>query len=272
MSDIFIGFRWLDLLDILLVSFVIYKLIQLLKGTRALQMLIGLAILMFTLVISKWSGLYTVDWLVTSFWTQIVIALIILFQPEMRKALARIGQTPFAARMSELEEQKTIEDIIKACVSLSNKRIGAIIVMERKNELKEIVEMGIQMDAKVSKEIITSTFLPYSPIHDGAIVVSGSRILAAGCFLPLTINQNVNKVLGTRHRAALGVTEESDAVVIVISEETGAITVTMGGKMTRELDASSLRKVLTRTFVKKKEKEKYTIMKKIKNMLPQTAR
>ncbi len=257
-------FRWQDLLDILIVSFILYRLFLIIKGTRAVQMLVGLAILLFALIFSQWVELYTVDWLVTSFWSQIVIALIILFQPEIRRALALMGQNPFTTPLSAVEESRFVEEIIKACVSLANKRIGAIVVFEREIELKDIVEMGIPLDAKVSKELLTSIFLPYSPIHDGAVIIKDGRIISAGCFLPLTLSSDVSKTLGTRHRAAIGVTEETDSLVIVVSEETGTISVIMGGKMTKELDAASLRRILTKVFVTKREREKGNIVQKVK--------
>lgn len=245
--------RWQDVLDVLLVAFVFYRLLMLVRGTRAFQMLIGLAVLLSALVISKWLGLNTVEWLVTSFWSQIVLALVILFHPEIRRTLARIGQNPFGRTLAEMEESRAIEEIIKAAVGLSNRKIGGIFVLEREIALSDIVEMGTPLDAKVSKELLLSIFAPRSPMHDGAVIVSEDRIVAAGCFLPLSMNPNISKMLGTRHRAALGVTEDTDAVVVVVSEETGAISVVTGGKMTRELDAASLRRVLMRIFVREKK-------------------
>jgi diadenylate cyclase len=260
--------RWKDILDILLVTFLFYWLFLFLKGTRAFQMLVGVVIFFLLFVLTKLFELYTIDWLVTSFWSQIVLALIILFQPEIRKALAQIGQTPFGRTLSPTEGSRFLEEIVKACVSLANKRIGAIIVLEREIELKDVVEMGTALDAVVSKEVLISIFLPYSPIHDGAVIIKGGRILAAGCFLPLTLSSDMSKVLGTRHRAALGVTEETDAVVIVVSEETGAISVIVGGKMTRELDAAALRRVLIRIFMKEKRRDGTPWMERFKELLP----
>ncbi|MFQ5455558.1 MAG: diadenylate cyclase CdaA [Nitrospirota bacterium] len=258
--------RWQDIIDILLVAFILYRLFLILKGTRAFQMLVGLAILLFALVISKWMELYTVDWLVTRFWSQIILALIILFQPEIRRALAQIGKNPFIYKPTEMEESRTLEEVIKTSISLANKMIGALIVIEREIDLKDIVEMGTRLDAAVSKELLTSIFLPYSPIHDGAAIIKETRIVAAGCFLPLTLNPDINKIFGTRHRAGLGITEESDAVVIVISEETGSISVIIGGMITSELDAIALRRILTRIFIKKNKKEENMIFKKIKDI------
>lgn len=260
--------RWQDLLDIAIVAAVLYWLFLILRGTRALQMLIGLGLLLVASLISKWAGLTTADWLVTNFWAQIVLVIVILFQPEIRRALAQIGQTtPLSRALSVSEESRTLEEIIRASVSLANKRIGAIIVLERESELKDIVEMGVALEARVSKELLTSIFMPASPLHDGAVVIKEDRIIAAGCFLPLSLNPDVSKMLGTRHRAALGVTEETDAVVIAISEETGAISVIIGGKMMRELDAGGLRRVLTRIFLRER-RERLPWVERLKGFFP----
>lgn len=262
------NFRLTDLIDILLVSFLFYWLFLFLKGTRALQMLIGVILLFLAFVLSKLFELYTIDWLVTSFWSQIVLALVILFQPEIRKALAQIGQTPFSRTLPSSGESKFLEEIVKSCVSLASRQIGAILVLEREIELEDVVEMGTPLDAVVSKELLLSIFLPPSPIHDGAVVIKGGRIIAAGCFLPLTLSSDISKHLGTRHRAALGVTEESDAVVIVVSEETGAISIIVGGQMTRELDGPALRRVLIRIFKKERRGERLPWMDRFKDLIP----
>jgi len=260
--------RWQDVLDMAIVAAVLYWLFLILKGTRALQMLIGLGLLLVASLISKWAELTTVDWLVTNFWAQIVLVIVILFQPEIRRVLAQIGQTtPLSRALSVSEESRTLEEIIRASVSLANKRIGAIMVLERESELKDIVEMGVALEARVSKELLTSIFMTASPLHDGAVVIKENRIIAAGCFLPLSLNPDVSKMLGTRHRAALGVTEETDAVVIALSEETGAISVIIGGKMTRELDAGGLRRVLTRIFLRER-RERLPWMERLKGFFP----
>ena len=255
-TDILKEIRWQDIIDIAIVTFVFYRLLLLIKGTRAFHMLMGLVVLFVTFVISRWAGLYTLDWLIQSFGSYIVLALIILFQPEIRKALAQMGQNPLTQRLIQMEESKYIEEIIRASVSMASKKIGAIIVIERNTELKDIVEMGIQLDARITRELLTSIFLPYSPIHDGAVIIKGDRIAAAGCFLPLTLSADVSKSLGTRHRAAIGVTEETDAVVIVVSEETGDISVSIDGNIMRKLDTSALRRVLMNIFQQQKGKDK----------------
>ncbi len=257
-KDIFSELRWQDIVDIAVITFVFYRLFLLIMGTRAFYMLMGLVVLFVTFVISRWAGLYTLDWLIQSFGSYIVLALIILFQPEIRKALVQMGQNPLTKRLTPMEESKYIEEIIRASVSMASKKIGAIIVIERNTELKDLVEMGIQLDARITKELLTSIFLPYSPIHDGAVIIKADRIVAAGCFLPLTISADVSKALGTRHRAAIGVTEETDAVVIVVSEETGDISVSIDGNIMRRLDTPALRRVLTNIFQQEKGKEKTT--------------
>ena len=260
--------RWQDMFDIILVAYIFYRIIMAIKGTRTLQMLVGFGILFLALFIFKLMELYSIGWLVTRLWSQIIIALIILFQPEIRRVLARIGRNPFSS-ITPMEEFKTLEEIVRTSVSLANKKVGGIIVLEREMELKEIVEMGIQLDARVSKEILGSIFLPQSPIHDGAVIIKGDRIVAAGCFLPLSLSPDISKIYGTRHRAAMGITEETDAVAIVLSEEMGTISVIIGGRMTREVDAGTLRRILTKIFIRDRKKDSLPIIKRLRNLLPE---
>jgi len=248
-------FRWQDLVDIILMSIIVYRLLLIIKGTKAAQMLIGLGVLLFASLISRYFEFYTVDWLIQSFWTQIVIAIIVLFQPEIRRALAQMGETPFLQTLTSAEELKSLDEIVKATVSLSNRRIGALITIERETSLKEFVEIGTPLDAKVSKEVLLSIFHPTSPIHDGAVVIKGNRIVAAGCFLPITTSPEISKSMGTRHRAGLGLSEETDAVVIIVSEETGGISVAMNGKLEPHFDMGTLRDLLTNLFTTKKIKK-----------------
>ena len=256
-SDILMQVRWQDAIDVLIVAFIIYRILLLIKGTKAVQMLTGLGILLLALLVSHWTGLYTIDWIVQTFWAQIVIVIIVLFQPELRRALAHIGENPFFYSLSPVEESRFLEEIVKASVSLANKRIGAVLVLERETDLRTLTEMGTELDAKVSREVILSIFNPTSPIHDGAVIIRGKRIIAAGCFLPLSLSTERTRTLGTRHRAALGITEETDAVVIIVSEETGTISMAKGGKIVKDLDILSLREEISKTFVKtKKEVQK----------------
>jgi diadenylate cyclase len=248
-------YRWFnDTADIALVYYLFYRLLLIIKGTRAFQMLIGIGLIVIVLVASQAFEFYALNWIIHSFWTQIVLAVVILFQPEIRRTLARVGERHLFRSLSSVESSKFIEETVKAAVSMANKRIGALIVLERDTDLSTIIEMGTELDAKVTKEILVSIFLPYSPIHDGAAIIRNGRIIAAGCFLPLTLSSNLSKSLGTRHRAAVGLTEESDAVIVVVSEETGEISVVRNGAIEHNADAPALRKTLSDLFVKKKER------------------
>jgi diadenylate cyclase len=247
--------RWiLDFLDIALMSLIIYRLLLILKGTKAVQMLIGLGILLLASLVSRYLELYTIDWLVQSFLAQIVIAIIVLFQPEIRRALAHIGETQFLS-FTRAEELKSLEEIVRASISLANRKIGALIVIERETSLKDFIEVGTSLDAKVSRELLASVFHPTSPIHDGAVIIKGNRIAAAGCFLPITLSSELSKALGTRHRAGVGLTEETDAVAIIVSEETGFISMAMNGKLETKLDMGTMRDILTDIFTTPKRKK-----------------
>jgi len=245
-------FRWQDLVDIILMSIILYRLLLIIKGTRAAQMLIGLGVLLFASLVSRYFELYTVDWLIQSFWAQIVIAIIIIFQPEIRRALAQMGETQFLQTLTSAAELKSLEEIVKATIALANRKIGALIAIERDTSLKDFVEMGTPLDARVSKEVLLSIFHPTSPIHDGAVMIKGNRIVAAGCFLPITMNPEISRSLGTRHRSGLGLTEETDAVVIIVSEETGIVSMAINGTLETHLDMGTLRDVLTDLFTAKK--------------------
>ncbi len=248
--------RWQDILDILLVTIIIYKGLLIIKGTRAAKMLIGLMVLFLALIFSQYLGFYTIDWIIQTLWAQIVLALIILFQPEIRKTLAQMGEARFLPSFATAEELKSLEEIVRASVALANRKIGALIVIEKETNLKDFIEMGTQLDAKVSRELLLSIFHPTSPIHDGAIIIRGNRVIAAGCFLPLTLSADISKAFGTRHRAGIGLTEETDAVVIIISEETGSITTAVSNKIEKNVDMGSLRNFLTENFITPKEKKK----------------
>ncbi len=252
MIDLFryIGLR--DVFDIILVSLILYRVILLIRGTKAAKMLVGLIVLLLASVLARLLPLYTLDWLLQSFWAYMVIALIIIFQPEIRRALAKMGETPFFTTFTSAEELKSLDEIVRASVSLANRKVGALIVIERETKLKDFVELGTPLDARVSRELLLSIFHPTSPIHDGAVVIKGNRVMAAGCFLPIAPTTSVGRSLGTRHRAALGLTEETDAVVIIVSEETGMISISLNGKLESQLDMGTLRGVLTDLFTTKK--------------------
>lgn len=246
--------RWQDMVDVILMSIIIYRLLLIIKGTKAAHMLIGLGLLLMASLLSRYFELYTVDWMIQSFWAQIVIAIIILFQPEIRRALAQMGEAHIFKNLTSAEELKSLDEIVRATVSLANKKIGALIAIERDTSLKDFVEMGTPLDAKVTKEILLSIFHPTSPIHDGAVVIKGNRIVAAGCFLPITMGPDISKSLGTRHRAGLGLSEETDAVIVVVSEETGMVSMAIHGKFDTHLDMGTLRDILTDLFTAKGKK------------------
>ena len=250
MPDFFRGFNWLrDVIDILIVWYLIYRMILLVRGTRAAQMLIGLAVVVGAFIISQRLELITLSWILDNLLSSIVLIIIVIFQHDIRRALSQFGRNPFWGRKAGSLEASLVEELVKAGVSLANKRIGALMVLGRKTGLNDYLESGVQIDAQVVKELIISIFLPYSPIHDGAVIIQEGRIVAAGCFLPLTVNPNVSKEMGTRHRAAIGMSEETDALVIVVSEETGRISLAIEGAIITNLDGPSLREKLYQEFV-----------------------
>ncbi len=233
----------LDTVDILLVAFGIYWLLMLIRGTRAIQIILGLLLLITVSLGSQLFQLATLNWILENFLGSAVLIIIILFQHDIRRALARVGGGFFPS-VSPREESQMLEEVVRAAQALSQKRVGALIVLERDNNLDEAVETGSLLDAVVSKEVLISLFLPYSPLHDGAVIVQKGRVSHAGCILPLTLRTDLPEGLGTRHRAAIGITEETDAVVVAVSEETSMISVVMGGEISRGLDAPEVRVVL----------------------------
>ena len=246
--------RWQDILDILIVTVIIYRILLIIKGTKAVQMLIGIGVLFMALLFSQYLGLYTIDWIIQSLWAQIVLALIILFQPEIRKTLAQMGEACFFPSFASAEELRSLEEIVRGSVALANRKIGALIVIEKETRLKDLIEMGTQLDAKVTQELLLSVFQPTSPIHDGAVIIRGNRVIAAGCFLPITTRPYISKTLGTRHRAGIGLSEETDAVIIIVSEETGTISLAMNGKLESPFDLGTLRETLTEQFATRAKK------------------
>ncbi len=238
-----------DTIDIALVFFAVYWLLLLLKGTRAVQILAGLMALIAARLVSEFFQLMTMIWILDSFFFWGWVIIIVVFQADIRRVLARVGRG-FFPQLSELKESHILEEIVRASQTLAQKRVGALIALERENSLEDLVEAGTPLDAAVSKELLTSIFLPYSPLHDGAVLIREGRISHAGSILPLTLRTDLPEGVGTRHRAAVGITEESDAVVIVVSEETATISVVMAGEMTRDLDAPRLRVVLRDLFTR----------------------
>ena len=233
---------WWDFLDILVVSILIYELLKLIRGTRAVQMALGGSLLVALFYGSQWGHLETVNWLVRNFAGYIVFAVIVLFQSDIRRALAHLGRAPFFRYFAKAESAaESIEELVVASGMLSSQRIGAIIALERQVGLRTYIEGGIRLDAVLTYDLLMSIFQLSSPLHDGAVIVQDDRVAAAACFLPLTVNPKLSKDLGSRHRAAIGLTEENDSVAIVVSEETGKISIVADGQIERGLDTDALR-------------------------------
>ena len=237
---------WKPMLEIGFIWFLIYSLIRFFQGTHALQVMTGMIVFAFLFAAAKIFGLNTIEWILGNLLQVGVLAFVIVFQPELRRVLARVGQNAFFSPF--LKKGGTIDEIAEACSRMSKIRRGALIAIEREVGLQNYFETGILLDAKVSAELLSTIFAPNTPIHDGAIVIQGNRVAASGVLFPLTQNPTIAKTLGTRHRAAIGLTEETDAVCIVVSEETGAVSVSVYGKLTRDLDEDGLKRVLKSLF------------------------
>jgi len=248
MQDLLSNFRLQDAVDIGVIAFIVYQILDLIRGTRAARMLLGLGVVFLVFLSSQIFDLYTVNWVLDNFLSSILLIIVVIFQHDIRRALTQVGSGTFFGSDPGMQGAD-VEEMVRAVVALASKRIGGLIAFERGVGLNEYIEGGIKVDSRISREIIVSVFLTSSPIHDGAMIVHAGRIAAAGCFLPLTTNPNVSKALGTRHRAAIGLTEETDAVVIVVSEEDGRISLVQNGRLTRDLDAANLRERLQKLLV-----------------------
>jgi diadenylate cyclase len=236
---------WRDVVDILVVSVLIYEVLKLIRGTRAVQMAVGGGVLVALFYGSRWARLTTVNWIVRYLAGYIVIAVIVLFQSDIRRALAHLGRAPFFRYFAKVEAaEDSIEELVVATDMLASRRIGAIIAIERQIGLRNYIEGGIPLDAQLSYDLLLSIFHPSSPLHDGAVIVREDRVAAAACFLPLTINPKLSKEMGSRHRAAIGLTEENDAVAIVVSEQTGAISLVADGQIESGVRSDVLRQRL----------------------------
>lgn len=233
---------WRDALDIALVTLLLYQVIQMVKGTRALAAIIGLGLLMLLYMFSKSIGLYTLTWVLQHIFGSLFLVIVVLFQRDIRQALGDMGTRKFWRRNALRDD--SMEELVAACVEMARLRIGALIVIERSMPLGDMIQReGVRLDARLSKKLLMNIFYPKAPLHDGAVVFSKGQITAAACILPLAVAQGQN--FGTRHRAALGITEESDAVAVVVSEERGEISVAIKGHLIRNLDATRLKQVLT---------------------------
>ena len=237
---------WKPVLEIFLLWVIYYHLLAFIKDTRAFEVLRGLIVLAVLFVISHQLNLEIINWILSRLFAISIIALLIIFHPELRRGLARLGQSRFVSFF--LRGEKVTNELIKSALILSKKRIGALIAIERESSLQPFIESGILIDAKVTSELISTIFMPNTPLHDGGTILEGSRLAAAGCLFPLTQNPHISKTLGTRHRAGIGLSEESDAVVIIISEETGDISVAMDGKLYRGIDETQLKNTLDKFY------------------------
>jgi diadenylate cyclase len=232
-----------DVIDILLVAVIIYELLALIRGTRAAYMLVGVAVLALALYFSSVGELATLNWLLSALLPYTVFALIVIFSAEIRQALARLGRRLLLSR-GRAGEGDVYDDIVLAANLFSQNQTGALMVIEREIGLRTYIESGVPLDARLSYDLLATIFRPSAPLHDGAVIVQKDRIAAAACFLPLSMNPVLSTQLGTRHRAGIGVTEETDAIAVIVSEETGAISLAVGGKIERDATVEQLRERL----------------------------
>jgi len=240
----FLNFTLIDLLDVLIVGFIIYKLLELVKGTRSAQMMIGMVIILIVAFMAYWFQLEGLKWLFSNLATVGFIVLVVVFQPEIRGGLAQIGHTRFMRRFVKNESDLTVDNLVAGARRLSELRYGGLLVIEKQVGLKNIIATGRLLSAEISSDLITTIFTPYTPLHDGAIIIRSDKIVAAACTLPVTQNPRYADLFGMRHKAAIGVTEESDAICLVISEETGAISLTHNGQYKRDLEKLTLKETL----------------------------
>ncbi len=249
---------WWDLLDIAVVSILIYESLKLIKGTRAVQMAAGSLLIVALLYLSRLAPLQTVNWMIRNMLVYVAFAAIVIFQSDIRRALAHFGQAPFFRYFNRQEAaDEAIEEVVVAATMLAAQRVGAIIVIERDIGLRNYIESGIPLDATLTYDLLVTIFRPGSPLHDGAVVLQDDRIAAAACFLPLTVNPRVSRELGTRHRAAIGLTEESDAVAVVVSEESGQISLALEGRIDRGLSPDELRGRMRTLVMKRKTSTRF---------------
>ncbi|MFC5704443.1 diadenylate cyclase CdaA [Cohnella faecalis] len=242
----FSGLTWTtsikDIADILIVSYLIYRMILLVRGTKAVQLIRGIFLLVLTWALSTWLNLYTLKWLMNQVFTFGVVTVLIIFQPELRRALEQLGRGKLFTRSSPEEQDVShqIGEIMKAVNYMSQRKIGALIVFERNTGLNDYIESGIKMTSNLTSELLINVFIPNTPLHDGAVIIRANEIMAAGCYLPLSENPFISKELGTRHRAAIGISEVCDAISVVVSEETGQVTLAINGQIVRDIKEESL--------------------------------
>ena len=240
---------WTDLVDIAVVTVLLYNFLLLIRGTRAVQMLMGLLLVLGVQQAARFFRLRTLEAIISNFFLFLPFAIIVLFQDQIRRALANMGRNPLFARSTSPQIESLLNEVVRAAGALSARKVGALMVFERQEGLRNFVENGIKLDAALSSELLVNLFTPDTPLHDGAVIVQGNRLLAAACFLPLATQAQLSSDLGSRHRAALGISEETDAVALVVSEETGDISLADGGRLERGIEPGSLRLALHRHLV-----------------------
>lgn len=248
-----------DVLDIAIITFLAYKLLGFIRETRAEQLAKGLLLLVVATVLSKWMHLYTLHWLLSGLISAGLVAIVVIFQPELRRALEYLGRSRITNIFGEVDKEEAkriVGQFVEAVDSMSASRTGALIVIEREISLNDIVETGTVIDSQITAQMIGTIFYEGTPLHDGAVIVRGDKLYAAGCVLPLTQNKELNKELGTRHRAGIGITENSDALVIIVSEETGIISIAQNGKLTRFLDSKTIEKKLLNLYFEGETEQK----------------
>ena len=261
-------FKITDLIDIALVALAIYWLIKLIKETRAVQLVKGIVVLLVLTQVSDWLNLNIINFILTNTLQLGVLALIVLFQPELRRVLEQIGQTKLgnliAVDSHEVTISDTVNELCLAVESLARQKIGALIVIERNTKIGDVLLTGVDIKSKVSASLLVNIFYPNTPLHDGAVIIRDNKIEAAGCLLPLTQNNSLSTELGTRHRAAIGMSESSDSLVVVVSEETGKISLANGGTLTRNFNPDTLKKALEKLLIVSTENEKQRKFSKFK--------
>ncbi len=259
----------LDIVDIAVVAYFLYTLYQILKNTRAATLVKGLLILLIVMMASRWMNLHVITWLMEKSMTVILVALPVVFQPELRRALEQIGRGKWfhkgGSELDEAEFETLLSNVTNATVAMSRRKVGALMVFERNTGLEERIETGIAIDGLVSEGLLLNIFEKDTPLHDGAVIIRGKRVVAATCLLPLTENRNLSKDLGTRHRAGLGVSEQSDAVVLIVSEETGTISIARNGELMRYLHADDVREILRDALFNQGKNVKEVVKEKFKS-------
>lgn len=253
LQNIITTISYLDVIDILVVTFFLYKLYQMLESTKAAALIKGLIVILIATVVSKWLNLFVVNWILEKSMTLMLVALPIVFQPELRRALEQLGRGKFLRKSTVLDDMQVdsmLEAVATAADNMSRQHVGALIVFERESSLTEFMETGVQLDALISTELLENIFVRNTPLHDGAVIIRGDRIQSVACLLPLTDARNLSQELGTRHRAAIGVSEVSDALVLVVSEETGTISLARGGAIQRYLNHQDVINLLRPVIIK----------------------